>query len=86
MQGNSSNGEAGVMIRETLNTAATNATTAMWPWINTLYFDFRNTPGGSQTHVGSASATLPYWVKVGAQRKHLYWIRITGWSDLDPTR
>jgi YD repeat-containing protein len=52
------------MIRETLNTAATNATTAMWPWINTLYFDFRNTPGGSQTHVGSASATLPYWVKV----------------------
>jgi RHS repeat-associated protein len=64
MQGNSSNGEAGVMIRETLNTAATNATTAMWPWINTLYFDFRNTPGGSQTHAGSGSATLPYWVKV----------------------
>jgi RHS repeat-associated protein len=64
MQGNSSNGEAGVMIRERLNTAATNATTALWPWINTLYFDFRNTPGGSQTHAGSASATLPYWVKV----------------------
>src|SRR5205085_667513 len=64
MQGNSSNGEAGVMIRGTLDAAATNGTTAMRSSINTLYFDFRNTPGGSQTHAGSAGATLPYWVKV----------------------
>src|SRR5262249_15003377 len=57
-------GSAGVMIRETLNPASANAKTAHWPFYGSLYFDFRTTTGGPTNQPGTASATVPYWVKV----------------------
>jgi hypothetical protein len=64
VQGGSSYAAAGVMIRNTLDTASANAKTADWPWYGGIYFDMRAAEGGSTTEPGNASATLPYWVKV----------------------
>jgi uncharacterized protein YceK len=55
---------AGVMIRETLDGGSTNATTTNWGARGTSYFDVRSTSGGSTTQAGSASASLPVWVKL----------------------
>jgi hypothetical protein len=55
---------AGVMIRNTLDTGSVNAKTADWHFYGAIYFDVRTVAGGSTTEPGSASATLPYWVKV----------------------
>jgi hypothetical protein len=54
----------GVMIRETLTAASTNAETADWTANSLIYFDARTSTGGSTTLYASVSATLPYWVKV----------------------
>jgi len=55
---------AGVMIRETLDAGSTNAATANWNARGTSYFDVRATAGGSTTQAGSASGSLPVWVKL----------------------
>ncbi len=55
---------AGVMIRETLDAGSTNATTANWSARGASYFNVRGSSGGSTTWTGSASATLPAWMKV----------------------
>jgi len=55
---------AGVMIRETLDAGSTNATTANWNARGTSYFDVRATTGADTTQAGSASASLPAWVKL----------------------
>ena len=64
VQGNSTNGAAGVMIRQTLDATALNAKTADWPAFNGIYFDLRQTQGGSTLEPGGVSAAMPKWVKV----------------------
>ena len=64
VQGSSGYGSAGVMIRETLDAGSANVSTADWPAYSAIYFDMRTTAGGSTSAPGSASVTLPYWVKV----------------------
>jgi RHS repeat-associated protein len=64
VQGGSGYVAAGVMVRETLNTGSTNAKTAFWPTYSTIYFDARTSTGSFTSEPGSASASLPYWVKV----------------------
>jgi hypothetical protein len=64
LQGGSGFVAAGVMIRETLNAASTNAKTADWAAYNAIYFDARTSTGAGTAEPGNVSATLPYWVKV----------------------
>ena len=64
VQGDSTAGAAGVMIRETLDAGSVNAKTADWPTFGGIYFDVRTTTGGSTSEPSFHSATLPYWVKV----------------------
>jgi subtilase family serine protease len=54
----------GVMIRETLDPASTNAKTAYWASYDAIYFDLRATSGGNTTEPSSVSVTLPYWMQV----------------------
>jgi hypothetical protein len=54
----------GVMIRETLDPASTNAKTAYWASYNAIYFDLRATSGGNTTEPSSVSVTLPYWLQI----------------------
>jgi RHS repeat-associated protein len=54
--------QAGVMIRETLDPASTNALVQYWSSA-TSFWD-RPTTGGSTTHQTASSVTLPYWVKL----------------------
>ena len=59
---------AGVMIRETLDPAATNAKTAYWPYsaYKQFCFDLRTSSGGgtAEPACGSLELPLPYWSKV----------------------
>jgi RHS repeat-associated protein len=55
---------AGVMIRETLDTASTNAKTANWATYNAIYFDVRTATGGNTSEPGSVAGTPPYWLEV----------------------
>src|SRR4029077_18927510 len=64
VSGGASYAAAGVMVRETLDQAATNAKVADWPSYNAIYFDFRGSTGGGTSEPGYASASLPYWVKL----------------------
>src|SRR6266478_4684977 len=58
----SSGGQAGVMIRETLNANVTNAFDA---YSSYMYFYYRATTGGSETYQGNTGIPgLPYWVKL----------------------
>src|SRR6266478_7843514 len=58
----SSGGQAGVMIRETLNANATNAFDCYSAY---MYFYYRATTGGSETYQGNTGIPgLPYWVKL----------------------
>jgi RHS repeat-associated protein len=58
--------QAGVMIRETLDTAATNA--SMWmqvPYGSEVQFSLRSTPEASTSQAGSAVVSAPpYWVEL----------------------
>jgi RHS repeat-associated protein len=58
----SSNAQAGVMIRETLNAGSTNAYPANQGSV--MYFYDRATTGGSTSYQGGTDVTLPYWVEV----------------------
>ena len=58
----STGGQATVMIRETLNTNATDAYAAYQS--SYIYFDERTSTGGSESYVSFAYHTLPYWVEV----------------------
>ena len=64
VQGGSGFVAPGVMIRETLTAASTNAETADWAAYSSIYFDARTSTGASTTPYSSVSETLPYWVKV----------------------
>jgi len=64
MQGGVGYVAAGVMIRETLSPASTNAKTADWAAYGGIYFDMRASTGGSTTEPGNLSAKLPYWMKM----------------------
>ena len=64
VQGGSVYAAPGVMIRETLNAASTNAETAEWPAYTEISFDVRASTGGSTSASGTLGVTLPYWVKV----------------------
>jgi hypothetical protein len=59
-----SNLAAGVMIRETLNLGSTNAIAGYYTPTTSYYMNVRTSTGGSTSTVGSATASLPYWVKV----------------------
>src|SRR2546426_824681 len=59
--GNSANGSAGVMVRETLDAGAANAKTADWPAFAHVYFDLRSATGGSTAEPANVAASLPYW-------------------------
>ena len=54
--------QAGVMIRETLNTGATDAFTELN--YRSIYFAYRSTTGGSASRSSALSAASPYWVEV----------------------
>jgi RHS repeat-associated protein len=56
-----SNAQAGVMIRETLSTNATNAFICDCSFM--IYYD-RSTTGGSETNLGNNGSGLPYWAKL----------------------
>ena len=60
--GQSSNVQAGVMIRETLDTSSTNAF-AQTSQIQ-VHFTDRASSGGSTSSSSGPSPTLPYWVMV----------------------
>jgi RHS repeat-associated protein len=62
LQGSSA--EAGAMIRETLNPAATYGYTFFTNASSSLLFDYRTTTGGSTSGTGQGSLSLPYWVKL----------------------
>jgi hypothetical protein len=64
LQGGAGYVSAGVMIRETLNSASTNAKTADWAVYGTINFDERTSTAGSTASVSSLGVNLPYWVKV----------------------
>jgi hypothetical protein len=64
LQGGAGYVSAGVMIRETLNSASTNAKTADWGVYGTINFDERTSTAGSTASVSSLGVNLPYWVKV----------------------
>jgi len=64
VQGGYGYAAAGIMIRETLDTGSTNATTAYWPTYSTAYFGVRATTSGSTTQPGSVSGAFPMWVKL----------------------
>jgi RHS repeat-associated protein len=55
---------AGVMMRNTLDPASMNLKMAEWPTYGGIYLDVRSSNGGSTSEPGSASVTLPYWVKL----------------------
>jgi len=54
--------QVGVMIRETLNSSATNAFT--FNYSSAIWMSERTTTGGNADYQTGASATLPYWVKL----------------------
>jgi hypothetical protein len=56
--------QAGVMIRETLNTGATNGYTYYLPSSGQPKFSYRASTGGSTSTATGFSASLPYWVKL----------------------
>jgi hypothetical protein len=64
VQGGSGYVTAGVMIRETLDAASTNAYTADWVAYGSLYFTERASTGASTTALTSLTGAPPYWVKV----------------------
>jgi uncharacterized protein YceK len=64
VQGGSGYVAPGVMIRETLTAASTNAETADWSAYSAIYFDARTSSGASTTPYSSVNETLPYWIKV----------------------
>ena len=55
--------EAGAMIRETLDPAATEGYT-FFSNASSLLFDYRTTTGGSISGASQGSLSLPYWVKL----------------------
>jgi len=55
---------AGVMIRETLDTASDNAALLDNPQPHNFGFDVRTASGGSTGQIGWVSLTPPYWVRV----------------------
>jgi len=55
---------AGVMIRETLDPASTNADTGYWGGYNSFYFEARVSTGGASSQSNSTAGSPPYWVKV----------------------
>jgi hypothetical protein len=63
-QGGSGYATAGVMIRETLDPASTNAFTADWVNYNEFLFDDRATAAASTTASTALTGTPPYWLKV----------------------
>ncbi|HVB56990.1 MAG TPA: IPT/TIG domain-containing protein, partial [Candidatus Acidoferrales bacterium] len=77
---------AGVMIRETLNSNASDADAFYWPYDRGVYFYDRPSTGANPTNQGSVSmTTLPYWVKLVrsgntfsayASRTGLYWTQL----------
>jgi hypothetical protein len=52
----------GVMVRETLNTSATELFTTVYN--QNIYMNYRTSTGGSTSQTVGGSAPLPYWVKV----------------------
>lgn len=54
--------QAGVMVRETLNSGATNM--IVMDAYNYIYQAYRTTTGGSNSYTFGPSAPLPYWVEV----------------------
>jgi regulation of enolase protein 1 (concanavalin A-like superfamily) len=64
VQGGMNNASAGVMIRNSLDTATANVKTADWPAFAGIFFDVRSSTGSMTSEPGTQSATLPYWVKV----------------------
>jgi uncharacterized protein YceK len=65
VQGGSTYASAGVMIRETLNSGATNAQTFYWPTYSEAAFSYR-TSTGANLSVGAdiPGVALPYWLKL----------------------
>jgi hypothetical protein len=55
--------KAGVMIRETLDTASRHAMMVVTPGNGTA-FQRRTSTGGSSTHTAGSAVTAPYWVKL----------------------
>jgi len=66
----------GIMIRETLNTAATNIYPSFYQ--QNIYMNFRPSTGGSTSQATAGSATLPYWVKAVRSGTSF-----TGYTSLD---
>ena len=64
MQGGAGYRAAGVVIRETLNPASTNAKSAYWPAYGYDYFDVRSSTGGGTLEPGANGATPPTWIRV----------------------
>ena len=62
-QGSGAYQKAGVMIRETLAAGSSNVFVAKQGTGSSLIFDYRTATGGS-TSQSSATASLPYWVKL----------------------
>src|SRR6266568_2141856 len=56
--------QAGVTIRETLNSGATNAYTYFWKTYSTMYLNYRASTGGNTASQNGSNATLPYWLKL----------------------
>jgi hypothetical protein len=62
VQNTDNQAKAGVMIRETLNSNATHASTLVTPGKGVM-FAYRSSTGGS-TSTSSSNGTAPYWVRV----------------------
>ncbi|PYX58507.1 MAG: hypothetical protein DMG76_08590, partial [Acidobacteria bacterium] len=61
---NNTSASAGVMIRETLDPASTNADTASWAASSSIYFTARLATGSSSYESYASAGSPPYWVKV----------------------
>jgi YD repeat-containing protein len=60
-----SSGQAGVMIRETLNSGSTNAFTAYFPQDAYFFLFYRSTTGASESNTTDLiGKSLPYWAKL----------------------
>jgi RHS repeat-associated protein len=65
VSGPTSSGQAGVLIRETLDTAALNAFTTDFPQNGFFMQSVRSVVGGNESNIGNSSGqSLPYWVKL----------------------
>jgi RHS repeat-associated protein len=64
MQGTTTSGQAGVMIRETLNPDSTFAYTGMNPYSQAGCFLYRSATGASTNSSCPAGGPLPYWVRL----------------------